>query len=277
MKKIVRTTLLSIMFVASLTLVACGNKETNEEATNENATSTTYEVESTTNENTSEDSSTNEVESTTNEVEESTTKEVTTEETTTKVEKPSTTIEEATTSKVEVETTTKVPEPTTQAPIEKPIETPTKAPSNTSASIEKIKSLHIAYRPAESNMLLDVELSNQTGSWVFVPGPNYREMADYVDTNCSGPNPYKMHEWTTRKYWGDKDEVTVGYYCYQEDIDNMYDSNGLYQTMAKEFLDVYDELDGCHIKIGTYEGKDIYFEYFFLSNPNNDGVIDTVQ
>ena len=111
-----------------------------------------------------------------------------------------------------------------------------------------------------------------------MPGPNYREMADYVDADCSGPNPYKMHEWTTRKYWGDKDEVTVGYYCYQEDIDNMYDSNGFYQTMAMESDKVYGyDTDGTTLKIGTYEGKNIYFVYYFLSNPNNDGVIDTVQ
>ena len=102
-------------------------------------------------------------------------------------------------------------------------------------------------------------------------------MADYIDTDCSGANAYTMHEWTTSKYWGDRDEVTVGYYCYKEDIANMYNNNGLYQTKAREFQKVYESYDGTILKIGTYEGKDIYFNYYFFKYPNYDGVVDTVQ
>lgn len=264
-KNLFRTMLMTSILATSL-LVGCGEKDTKVETTT--PIESTSEVESTINEE-----PTSKVEEVTSEVE-STTSEV---ETTTKVEEPTTTIEVPTT-KVEVETTTKAPvkeeptspkvEPTTEAPTNAP-ESPTTSPSVSDATTEKIRSFHIAVRPEESNMVLDPVLSNQTGSWVFVPGPNYREMADYVDEDCGDgtkPNPYTMHEWTERKYWGDRDEVTAGFYCYQEDIDNYYSPNGIIQTKAEEFLEVYGSgvMDGCHIKIGTYEGRDIYFEYYFL-------------
>lgn len=258
-KNLLRTMLMTSILATSL-LVGCGEKNTKVESTT--SIESTSEVESTTNEE-----ATSEVESTTSEV-----------ETTTKVEEPTTTIEVPTT-KVEVETTTKAPakeeptspkvEPTTEAPTNAP-EPPTTSPSVDSASLEKLKSLHIAIRPEESNMVLDPELCDKYGGFVFVPGPNYREMADYVDEDCGDgtkPNPYTMHEWTTRKYWGDRDEVTVGYYCYKEDLDryNNPPYDGICMDKAKEIQSVYDySYDGCSIKIGTYEGRDIYFYYYFL-------------
>lgn len=101
-------------------------------------------------------------------------------------------------------------------------------------------------------------------------GPTYRKPVDYVDPDCGDgtkPNPYVMHEWTTRRYWGDRDEETLGYYYYQEDEDNSLDRNGVIQTKAREEIAAYDYITSCHtLKIGTYEGKDIYFHYCFFRN-----------
>ena len=290
-KRLLRTMLMTSILATSL-LVGCGEKDTKVETTT--PIESTSEVESTTNEE-----PTSKVEEVTSEVE-STTSEV---ETTTKVEEPTTTIEVPTT-KVEAETTTKAPvkeeptspkvEPTTEAPTNAP-EPPTTSPSVDSASLEKLKSFHIAYRPKESNMELDPDACLEQGGLVFRPGENYRVMADYVDSDCGDgtkPNPYTMHEWTERKYWGDRDEVTVGFYCYKEDIDNDCSSNGIIQTKAGEFrkfLEVYSSeimdgkhkddieiygpgiIDGRHIKIGTYEGRDIYFKYYFLKDLSEPG------
>jgi hypothetical protein len=264
-KNLFRTMLMTSILATSL-LVGCGEKDTKVESTT--PIESTGEVESTTMEETTPIVEGTTSEEVTNEVEEPTSpsEEVTTEAPTT--EEPTTIVEETTTSKVEE--TTKAPEPTTQAPTQAPTEAPTPVPtpSVNDAAIAKIKSLHIAYRPEESNMEWDEEGSNELGGFVFRPGENYRKMADYVDDYGDGtkPNPYVMHEWTTRKYWGDRDEETLGYYCYKEDIDqyNNPPYNGICEEKVKEISKVYDNRDGCDIYIGTYEGRDIYFKYYFL-------------
>lgn len=246
-KRLLRTMLMTSILATSL-LVGCGEKDTKVESTT--PIESTGEVESTT------------MEETTPIVEETTSEEVTNE-----VEEPTSPSEEITTEAptTEEETTTSKVEKTTNAP-----EPPTTSPSVDSASLEKLKSFHIAYRPEESDMVLDPELCDKYGGLVFVPGENYREMADYVDEDCGDgtkKNPYVMYEWTTRKYWGDRDEVTVGYYCYKEDLDryNNPPYDGICMDKAKEIQSVYDySYDGCSIKIGTYEGRDIYFYYYFL-------------
>lgn len=266
MRKNILKTLLITSVISTSLLVGCGEKDNNEATT-----PTTSEVESTivedatTSEPIVEETTSEEV---TNEVEEPTSpsEEVTTEAPTT--EEPTTIVEETTTSKVEE--TTKAPEPTTQAPTQAPTEAPTPAPSGNSASIEKLKSLHVAYRPKESYVEIDYDLTNQLGGFAGVKGPDYREMADYVDSDYGDgtkKNPYVMYEWTTRKYWGDRDEVTAGYYCYKEDLDryNNPPYDGICMDKAKEIQKVYDySYDGTSIKIGTYEGRDIYFNYYFL-------------
>lgn len=287
-KKILLSILLCASMVATI-FTGCGEKNGSETTTPSNEVeSTTMEETTTIVEETTSEEVTNEVEEPTSPSEEATSEAPTTEE-------PTTIVEETTTSKVEE--TTKAPEPTTQAPTQAPTEAPTPAPTPSvdDAAIAKIKSLHIAYRPEESNMVLDPELCDKYGGFVFVPGENYRVMADYVDEDCGDgtkPNPYTMYEWTERKYWGDRDEVTVGFYCYKEDIDNDCSSNGIIQTKAREFikfLEVYGSeimdgkhkddieiygpgiMDGCNIKIGTYEGRDIYFEYYFLKDLSEPG------
>ena len=230
MKKNFRTILLASMIIASLSLVACNDKKTSEE--NE----TTSAIETTTDEETSEETTTSsEVESTTKEevtsietttIEETTTKEETTTQPPTTTKAPETTTPKPTTT--QAPTTTKKPQETTTKKVE---ETTTQKPIVESESIKKLKSLHIANMPKEA---LDFGIKLVEGQgYVMVYGPTYRIEADYVDedhlgANCSSqyqdiceqdgticdghsPIPYTLNEWTERKYWGDKDEVTVGY------------------------------------------------------------------
>lgn len=252
----------------------------------EDETTTKVEEEATTNEPTTKEEPTTKVEPTTKK--EPATSKVE-KETTTKVEAP-TKEKETTTTKVEpttkVEATTKKEEATTkpaskpveESPTNKPMEeTPTQVSKDTvsrdkygNASTYTFKGMHIAYVPKESCLKELIFVGNTiTGTF----GPDYREMADYVDANCgdgSKPNPYVMHEWTTRKYWGERDEVTVGYYCYYEDLysDSRYDYNGVKRTKEREFQSIYGfDYDSDNIKIGTYEGRDVYFKYYFQCNP----------
>lgn len=244
MRKLLRIIFVTSMVATSLSLVGCGNDESSK--VKSTSIESTTEIDTT-----SEEVITNEVEST---------KETTT------IEETTTIVEETTTSKVEKETTTKAPEPTTQAQTEPQ----TTKPAVDNSSISKLKSLHIAYVPKEAYMELDYEASNEQGGFVFRPGENYRKMADYVDTDCGDgtkKNPYTMYEWTTRKYYGDRDEVTVGFYCYQKDIDDYHNGKGIIQAKTREMIEAYDySSNGIYIKIGTYEGKDVYFQYFFLIN-----------
>ena len=275
MRKNLFKIILMTSILATSLLVGCGEKDNNETTTPSNEVESTIVEDATTIvEETTSEESTNEVEEPTSPSEEATSEAPTTEE-------PTTTVEETTTSKVEE--TTKAPEPTTQAPTQAPTEAPTPAPSPSvsETTIKKIRSLHVAYVPKESFGHYDWDASQEMGAIVYVPGE--RKMADYVDSDCGDgtkPNPYTMYEWTTRKYYGDKDEVTLGFYCYKEDcIDNSSDPNGVVQTKAKEFFEAYAEpigdgtskwvhYDGICIKVGTYEGKDVYFEYYFLDNPS---------
>lgn len=162
----------------------------------------------------------------------------------------------------------------TEEPTDIPTQAPTEAPTINSsvdqAVIDKIRSIYIAYIPKEScDIIMDWDKLSE-GVISGTAGPTYRKPVDYVDPDCGDgtkPNPYVMHEWTTRRYWGDRDEETLGYYYYQEDEDNSLDRNGVIQTKAREEIAAYDYITSCHtLKIGTYEGKDIYFHYCFLRN-----------
>lgn len=266
MKKRLLRTMLMTSILATSFLVGCGEKDTKVESTT--SIEATSEVESTTMEETTpiveettSEEVTNEVEEPTNPSEEFTTEAPTTEEETTTV------VEETTTSKVEE--TTNAPEPTPEYPFITP--TPTEAPTPVvDATTEKIRSLHLAYRPEESNGYIDWEASQEMGAIVLVPGE--RAMADYVDPDYGDgtkPNPYTMYEWTTRKYYAEVDEETLGYYLYKEDYEDRGNLNGIYQTKAGEVINAYMKgpngfgLDGIVIYIGTYEGRDVYFDYNF--------------
>lgn len=237
-KNILKTLLIASVISASL-LVGCGKKDNNE------ATPTTSEVESTI-------------------VEDVTTSEPIVEETTS---------EEVTS---EVEEPTTIVEKTTKAPTPAPTPTPTPAPAPTptptpvvDATTAKIRSLHLAYVPEEAVGSIDWELSQKEAAFVMVPGE--RAMADYVDNYGDGtkPNPYTMYEWTTRKYYAERDEETLGFYLYKEDYEDSFNLNGIYQTKAREVSDAYCKgrdgigLNGIDIYIGTYEGRDLYFSYCF--------------
>ena len=242
-KNILKTLLIASVISASL-LVGCGKKDNNE------ATPTTSEVESTI----VEDVTTSEPI-----VEETTSEEVTSE-----VEEPTTIVEK----------TTKAPELATQAPTPAPTPTPAPAPTPAptpvvDATTAKIRSLHLAYVPEEAVGSIDWELSQKEAAFVMVPGE--RAMADYVDNYGDGtkPNPYTMYEWTTRKYYAERDEETLGFYIYKEDYEDSSNLNGICQTRAREASDAYTKgrdgfgLNGIDIYIGTYEGRDIYFCYYF--------------
>ena len=237
-KNLLRTMFMTIMIVASFSFVACGEnvKKADTETTGAVET-TTVETESTT-----EIPTTSEVETTTEEIttEELTTEEITTEELTT---------EESTTEEITTEETTT--EPITEEPMEMPTNEPV-------ASLES--RYHIAYQPEDSKVAITIVGNSIVG----IPCENYREPADYVDEDCSGANPYKMYEWTERRYRTDVDELTLGYYEYNCDITN--------EQYSEEFRKLWNEQidDECYLYtidtqllIGTYEGVDIYFNYVF--------------
>lgn len=264
-KNILKTLLITSIISASL-LVGCGEKDNNEATTPSNEVESTIVEDATTSEPIVEGTTSEEV---TNEVEEPTnpSEEVTTEAPTT--EEPTTIVEETTTSKVEE--TTKAPEPTTQAPTQAPTEAPTPAPTPSvdDATIAKIKSLHLAEVPKEAKGYIDWDASQEMGAIVMVPGE--RAMADYVDDYGDGTkkNPYVMYEWTTRKYYAERDEETLGYYLYKEDWEDRHNLNGIYQIKNGETINAYSKgpdgigLNGITIYIGTYEGRDVYFDYTF--------------
>jgi hypothetical protein len=115
------------------------------------------------------------------------------------------------------------------------------------------------------------------GAIVAVPGE--RAMADYVDPNYGDgtkPNPYTMYEWTTRKYYPEVDEETLGYYLYKEDYEDRLNLNGIVQTKSEETYIAFQKgnknptsLEGIVIYIGTYEGRDVYFDYYFKVRETN--------
>lgn len=299
-KHLIRTTLIATILATSLAFTACGKDDT---TTNAKATTKVEasdgELETTTLEE--DETSSNEIvttneKETTTKVEETTTMETTTMETTTVAETTTmetTTIVETTTvaetTQAPVETpapTTPAPtqpateaptEPVTEAPQETPAPTqpPTEAPTQPqteapvveeSPEVKKIKSLHIANRPPEADditMRIDPELG-----YVFEAGPTYRELVDYVDEDCGDGNkkcPYKMGEWTTRKYWGDRDEETLGFYCWESEA-----CDGSYiQSMKDKVRAIYDNgFQGASFyneTIGIYEGKPVCYQYCFLS------------
>lgn len=292
-KKLLSTILVTSMIATSL-LVGCGSD-------NKSKTDATSSIETTMDESSSVEETTLEpttsVEEESSTIEESTTSaEDTSNEDTSKVE------EESTSKVVEVETTTKAPEtttskkpesttaketttskkePTTKKPQEttttKPQETTTSAPKVESELTKKIKSFHLAKYPDEAR---DLWLKTVEGvGWVTEYGPTYRDAADNVDppmpdcndTLCFGdapcghyPNPYTTLEWTTRKYWADKDEATVGFYITGPELRDKKDIE-----LTKQIEEAYSDLpDCCHIynellHIGTYDWNYVYYIYYF--------------
>ena len=292
-KKLLSTILVTSMVATSL-LVGCGS----DNKSKENATSS---IETTMDESSSVEETT--LETTTSVEEESSTiEEVTTSaENTTSNEDTSKVEEESTSKVVEVETTTKAPETTTskkpeptttketttskKEPTKKPQETTTTKPQETTTSApkveseitKKIKSFHLAKYPDEAK---DLWLKTVEGvGWVTEYGPTYRDAADNVDppmpdcndTLCFGdapcghyPSPYTTLEWTTRKYWGDKDEATVGFYSTDKER-----RAKKHNELVKQIEEAYSDLpDCCHIElenllVGTYDNQYVWFTYFF--------------
>lgn len=275
-----------LMVIIASGLVACSDKD--DSKVDDTTTIESSVEESTTNEK----ETTLENASTTTKVEVSTNEESKSEETTSKIEE-TTTIVETTTIKKE-ESTTKAPETTTSKPKESakpkettttkapettttPPETTTSAPKVESELTKKIKSFHIAKYPDEAR---DLWLKTVEGvGWVTEYGPTYRDAADNVDppmpdcndTICIGdapcghyPNPYTTLEWTTRKYWADKDEVTVGFYS-----TNNERVAKKHNELVKQIEEAYSDIpDCCHIKlenllVGEYDNQYVWFTYFF--------------
>lgn len=125
------------------------------------------------------------------------------------------------------------------------------------------KGMHVAKMPKTCDGgYIDWEETNRTGSITMVT-INYVPPANFVDTNCSGNNPYPLLQWTSRRYKNETNETTVGYYF-------TLDSNGCASIedenkMGGEFISVYGyNWDSTFLKVGTYNGQDVYFEYYFL-------------
>lgn len=285
-KHLIRTTLIATILATSLAFTACGKDEktnnepkTTMEASDGELETTTLEEDET---SSNEIATTNEKETTT--IQETTTvAETTTQETTTIVE--TTTMETTTPAPTTEAPTEPVTEPMTEAPTQAPVETPapteaptqpqteapTEAPTQApqveeSPEVKKIKSLHIANRRSEFDDIT-VRIDPELG-YVFEAGPTYRIEADYVDEDCGDGSkkcPYKMGEWTTRKYWGDCDEETLGFYCWESEA-----CDGSYiQSMIDKVRAIYDNgFQGASfykIEIGQYEGKPVYYQYCFLT------------
>ena len=73
-----------------------------------------------------------------------------------------------------------------------------------------------------------------------------------------------MNEWTTRKYWGNRKEVTVGYYCHWKD---MGVGSTVRKKMNKEVESLYGNCQAEVLEIGEYEGEVVYFVYYFKYVP----------
>lgn len=279
----------TVLVLAVIIVLLSGGSDKDEQAdtttTSETVETTTVVPETTTEEPTTEAPT----ESTTVKETTTTAPETTTEEQTTTVPETTTKAQETTTKKPETttkkQTTTKKPETTTKAP-----ETTTKAPEPTTSSRyvepevrEKILNLHIADYPDEARETY-LKFVEGVGYEAYF-GPNYRVAADYVDdpasfTDCGGtdcyptcrkwhdPNPYTMYELTTRKYWGDRDEETIGFY-------SVYSSNVYWDIMQKYTQDIQAvlglELEPYHeiVKVGSYDREEIVFIYFFVNNPED--------
>ncbi len=246
-KKVFKAMFLAFMLIATSALVACGNKDTGEEATNVAETFTIDKV-------ASEELTTAEEPTTAPGVEITTKEEVTTEMTTTPVE----------TAKKE-ETTTKASLPT-QTPTQAPTQNPTVAPT-TKPTVSLMDRFHIAKFPADS----EVEVVIEGNSIVMIKGPNWRKAADYVDPNYGDgtkPNPYPMYQWTEGRYRCDTTEVTLGYYSYDNDTTNTKyskEATNLFNEMVNDKN--YQKFTNCQsTKVGTYGGVDIYFNCYFLLN-----------
>ena len=77
-----------------------------------------------------------------------------------------------------------------------------------------------------------------------------------------------MYELTTRKYWGDKDEETIGFYCLggkKEHKPKYWEMIDKYTKDIQAVLGLEIEPAYKSIHIGDYDEEMVYFVYYFIN------------